>query len=75
MKVTRALYTIGTFRYIDIDGQQYRILWRYNKPVIKTHGIKTIYEYKEGDTVQITHSVKWGTLESIRYVDEDRLYM
>ena len=67
MRITRSLYVVGTFRYIDIDRTQYRVLWRYKRPVIHTHGIKTIYEYREGDEVTITSSNDWGflTLKSI----------
>ncbi len=67
MKITRSLYIVGTFRYIDIDGTPYRVLWRYKRPVIHTQGIKTIYEYKEGDSVMITSANEWGflTLKSI----------
>lgn len=70
MKITRELYVNGTFRYIDIDDIQYRVLWRYNRPVLFTHGIKTIYEYKVGDEVEITQSIAWGflTLKSIKPV-------
>jgi hypothetical protein len=68
MRITRSLYIVGTFRYIDIDGTPYRVIWRYKRPVLlRTDCIKTIYEYREGDEVTITSSNDWGflTLKSI----------
>lgn len=60
MIVTRELYTVGERRYIDIDGKQYKVRWRYNRPMIHQNGLKTIFEYKEGDTIHFIYDiVKW----------------
>lgn len=60
MRVTRGLYTIGERRYIDIDGKQVKVRWRYNRPMVKQCGLKTIFEYKDGDEIHcIFEHVLW----------------
>ena len=49
--ITRELYTIGFRRYIDIDGKKVKVPWRYNRPMLETLGLKTIFEYKVGETI------------------------
>lgn len=51
MIVTRELYGIGERRYIDIDGKRVKIPWRYNRPMVETLGMKTVFEYKTGDEI------------------------
>ena len=51
MIVTASLYDIWDRKYIDIDGTIVKVPWRYNRPMIKVHGIKTIFEYRVGDTI------------------------
>lgn len=49
--ITREMYAIGIRRYIDIDGKKVKVPWRYNRPMVETLGIKTIFEYKVGDAI------------------------
>lgn len=51
MKVTKSLYNIGDRKYIEIDGKRVKIRWRYNRPMVEQQGLKTIFEYKDGDTI------------------------
>jgi hypothetical protein len=51
MIVTKSMYSIGQRKYIDIDDKQVKIRWRYNRPMVKQESLKTIFEYKEGDTI------------------------
>jgi len=52
MIVTASMYDIGDRKYIDIDNKKVKVPWRYNRPMISVFGIKTIYEYKVGDTIK-----------------------
>lgn len=52
MIITSSMYDIGTRKYIDIDEKKVKIPWRYNRPMITVFGIKTIFEYKIGDTIK-----------------------
>lgn len=60
MIVTKPLYTIGNRRYIDIDDVPHKVRWRYNRPMVHQLGLKTVFEYKVGDTIncQVEH-VTW----------------
>ena len=51
MLVTREMYAIGARKYIDIDGKRVKVPWRYNRPMVETIGLKTIFEYKTGDDI------------------------
>ena len=61
MIVTKSMYTIGDRRYIDIDDKKVKIRWRYNRPMVHQLGLKTVFEYKEGDT--ITCQIEYVTWE------------
>ena len=67
MIVTKSLYTIGERRYIEIDGKQIKIRWRYNRPMVKQCGLKTVFEYKEGDTItcQLEHVLWEGDIYTV----------
>ncbi len=62
MIVTKSMYKIGERKYIEIDGKQVKIRWRYNRPIVSQEGLKTIFEYKEGDPIhcKIDHVIWEG---------------
>jgi ribosomal protein L21E len=51
MIVTKEMYKVGQRYYIDIDERRVKIPWRYNRPMLVSSGLKTIFEYKVGDDI------------------------
>ena len=61
MIITSSIYDIGTRKYIDIDEKKVKVPWRYNRAMITVFGIKTIFEYKVGDTIKaVIVNKTWG---------------
>ncbi len=60
MIVTKSMYKIGERKYIEIDGKQVKIRWRYNRPMISQEGLKTIFEYKEGTRFIVRLTTSYG---------------
>ena len=58
MFVTSEMYRHGTRYYIDIDGKRVKIPWRYNRPMLVSSGLKTIFEYKVGDDITCKIEIK-----------------
>ena len=58
-RVTKALVDRGGRKYLEISGSEYKVQWRYGRPMCKvTSGLLTVHELQVGQELEFEYETK-----------------